>query len=216
MGSWQTVWVGEKCWGFGGGLRECRTQETNSDAGEDMKPSFTAWESEDLAINSTSLAPLLCDGWNHLMLLSLSFHNWKHPCHRVVVRIKEDDVCETAWLPTGTKHHVNMNQKHVSFIFRHLQFEAVSFFSSSHLSPFPVLLQDGDCCIQGLLRALGFEHWPRAQFLPALNQPGIHLSQGEQPVWFFWHKHTEQARQAPPSYLKSRSESERLESEVLA
>lgn len=40
---------------------------------------------------------------------------------------------------------------------------------------------------------------------PALNQPGIHLQPGTAASLLSWHKHTEQVRQTPLSYLKPHS-----------
>ena len=148
-------WVGKA---LAVSCRTVETQETQSDKGESMNPPFTVLGPG----YKLRPLPLPCSAMSEITSgFRASFPQLKMPVSSDYCRIKGDEAYEGTWLPIGTKKHLNMNQKQISFIFRHAQFETVSFPSSSHLSHPPVLLQDGDFCIQGLPGASGVEHWPR-------------------------------------------------------
>lgn len=186
MGSWD----GESAEGFGAGLWECGDPKRQSwqwmrETVPHGLGSERTW-TQDLDANF-SCTHMLCDEWTHLLFLRLGFHNWKCPCHRVVVWIKGDAADERAWLSPGTREiSPSVSQKHVSFIFSHLRFETASFRSSSRLSPPPVLPKDGHFCIQGLPGPLGFEYWLSKRIIPPLHSINLAFicSQWEQPVWF--------------------------------
>lgn len=194
---------GKSAEGFGSG--DGRTQETVR-KGEGTKSSLTRGP-------SPSLHYLLCVGWN-LMFLSLSFHNWECPCGGLLSELKEMMPGRESASPSVLR---SIPECESETRFLHLPAFTIGDTSSSLI--FFLLSSSCKMGISALKGSRELWAWStgREDNSPlALNQPGIHLQPGRAASLISWHKHTEQARQAPPSYLKPRSEREHLESEVLA